>query len=117
MGKRGGMAKRGWTPPPGPLPEAEREKGRAEGNGAGHQLRDGIVATVHGAKCWVLDGEERIECFLRGKVVKDRSLTLVVGDRVTYEPLGAGQGVVAAVSPRRTELRRSVREAGRRMAD
>lgn len=98
--------------------------GKARGgmNGSGIQddtsraLRPGIVAMVHGSRCMVLEGEERVECFLRGKVLKDRSLSLVVGDRVEYEPLGAGQGVVASVAPRRTELRRSVRETGRRMA-
>jgi ribosome biogenesis GTPase len=65
----------------------------------------------------VLDGEERVECFLRGKLLKERSQNLVVGDRVAYEPIGAGQGVIAGVEPRRTELRRAVREAGRRKAE
>jgi ribosome biogenesis GTPase len=110
-------SKRADPSPGDPLSDAEGGKGRDGGNGSDRAPRTGIVATVHGSKCWVLDGQERVECFFRGKVLKDRSLALVVGDRVSYEPLGSGQGVVAAVESRRTELRRSVREAGRRMAD
>lgn len=104
------MGRASRTPSPRPLTDTKQLE-------AAPAVREGIVATVHGDRCVVLDGAERVECFLRGKFLKERAAPLVVGDRVEYEPQGAGQGIVAAVRPRCTELRRSVREAGRRKAD
>lgn len=80
-------------------------------------LASGIVATVHGARCVVLDGDRTVTCFLRGKFLKTQAFPVVVGDEVEYVRLNAEQGVVERVRPRRTELRRSTREILRRKAD
>lgn len=42
-------------------------------------------------------------CRARG-VFRKRGVTVLVGDRVEYEPIGAAEGIIRSVLPRRTEL-------------
>ncbi|GLG01066.1 putative ribosome biogenesis GTPase RsgA [Alicyclobacillus hesperidum subsp. aegles] len=51
----------------------------------------------------VQDGEKVRRCRARG-VFKKRGTTVLVGDRVLYEPIGSNEGVIGEVLPRTTEL-------------
>ena len=77
----------------------------------------GIVTKVYGSVTWV-DGEDGQEwqCDLRAKVFRKKRQRLAVGDRVELTPLdaplegeeeGPRHGVIEAVLPRRTVLRRT----------
>ncbi|GMA58852.1 ribosome biogenesis GTPase [Alicyclobacillus sacchari] len=51
----------------------------------------------------VQDGEQLRRCRARG-VFKKRGTTVLVGDRVKYDPIGSHEGVIVEVLPRATEL-------------
>ena len=53
----------------------------------------------------LLDDGRLVECRPRGRLRKD-GLMLLAGDRVQVRPMADGAGVIEAVEPRRTELRR-----------
>ena len=65
--------------------------------------RSGLVIVNYGKSVLVEDGEG---CLYR--CVARRNLRQVVsGDRVSWEPLGAREGVISAIEPRRTVLQRA----------
>lgn len=66
----------------------------------GAPWRDGLVLTVRGPRVVVeADDGVRVDCKLRG-----RKLRPVCGDRVVWEPLEDGSGMVHRIQPRRSEL-------------
>jgi ribosome biogenesis GTPase len=70
----------------------------------------GLVTAFYGARCLVhADGRE-FDCALRGRMRRE-GIAVAVGDQVEFQPIGANQGAVDAVLPRRSAL---VRPAGDR---
>lgn len=69
----------------------------------------GIITRREGPNFWVDAGGAETRCALRGRLRREAaraSSILVVGDRVTFQKLGDGSGVIETVLPRRTELAR-----------
>ena len=72
-----------------------------EGEGAGPNLRDGLVISAHGRHCVVeTPAGQQLICHPRGK-----KLAVVVGDRVRWLP-SHDEGVIEHVEPRRNLLYR-----------
>ncbi len=70
----------------------------------------GRVLRVHGLVSIVRTDQGNFECATRGllkSLATDLQHVLVAGDRVTVRPVGAGQGVVLRVEPRRNFIRRT----------
>lgn len=68
----------------------------------------GTVLRAQSGFFWVQTSEGLIECKLRGKLKRERQNTdiAVIGDEVEISIVGAGEGAVEAVLPRRTKLAR-----------
>lgn len=70
----------------------------------------GRVVMISGLGIEVMAAGERLHCVLRGSLKKEATRMrrlVVVGDLVRFERLGAGEGVIVAVEPRRTLLTRT----------
>ncbi|MCF8564420.1 ribosome small subunit-dependent GTPase A [Alicyclobacillus tolerans] len=66
-------------------------------------MPEGIVTRVVANFFDVTDGREMRRCQARG-VFRKRKTKVLVGDRVTYDPIGSAEGIVTEVLPRKTEL-------------
>ncbi|MDQ0190843.1 ribosome small subunit-dependent GTPase A [Alicyclobacillus cycloheptanicus] len=66
-------------------------------------MPEGVVVRSLAGFFDVSDGDTVRRCRARG-VFRKRGVTVLVGDRVTYEPMGAAEGVIQSVLPRTTEL-------------
>jgi ribosome biogenesis GTPase / thiamine phosphate phosphatase len=71
-------------------------------------LRTGIVLQARSGRHLVQGGEERVVCFVRGRLKQERLYTDLVatGDYVRWRPTRAGKGVIEEVLPRETQLSR-----------
>lgn len=65
----------------------------------------GVVRKAYNSYYYVQTDAETVECRLRGRFKKGR-FSLTVGDRVEYEPLGGGKGIIERILPRRSFLAR-----------
>lgn len=68
-------------------------------------MQSGVVKKAYNSYYYVQSDRETVECKLRGRFKKGR-FSLTVGDRVEYEPLGGGKGVIERILPRRSFLSR-----------
>jgi ribosome biogenesis GTPase len=65
----------------------------------------GIVLKTYNSYYYVQTGEKIVMCTLRGRLKKER-FSLYVGDEVEYITISGDKGVIEAILPRRTLLRR-----------
>lgn len=65
----------------------------------------GVVVKAYSSYYYVQSGEKVTECKLRGRFKKER-FSLFVGDEVEYSATGGEKGVIEAILPRRTLLKR-----------
>lgn len=66
-------------------------------------MQEGIITKAIAGFYYVDDGESVRQCRARG-VFKKNGISPLVGDRVTFTPIGGREGVVESVLPRRNEL-------------
>lgn len=72
------------------------------------ELREGIVVRTHGGHYYVQEGDEIVDCAMRGRMKRRRSHSdlVVIGDRVRWSPAEPGFGVIEETLPRRSVLSR-----------
>ncbi|MBN1422500.1 MAG: ribosome small subunit-dependent GTPase A [Planctomycetes bacterium] len=79
-------------------------------------VNEGIVVRRSSDHAFVASGDSIVRCVLRGRM-RGSGGAVLVGDRVIFRALGAGEGVIEDVLPRRSTLaRRSLRKGERAYA-
>lgn len=68
-------------------------------------MLEGILVKGYGGFYYVKVGAERWECSLRGKFRKQKQ-DFLAGDKILFNPVGDGKGVIEGVGPRRNQLLR-----------
>lgn len=68
-------------------------------------MLQGIVVKAYNSYYYVQDGDKTVACKIRGRLKKER-FSLMVGDEVEFTMVGSEEGIIEAILPRKTMLKR-----------